>query len=80
METPGKGDPAKVTRIALQNASSIARLLLTTEVLIAELLEGKKTAANPHADGHRRRDVPGSRVPNKKSHPARMAFPFLEEL
>jgi chaperonin GroEL len=30
-------DPAKVTRSALQNASSIAGLLLTTEVLISEL-------------------------------------------
>ena len=29
-------DPAKVTRSALQNASSIAGLLLTTEVLISE--------------------------------------------
>ena len=29
-------DPVKVTRSALQNASSIARLLLTTEVLISE--------------------------------------------
>lgn len=30
-------DPAKVTRSALQNASSIAGLLLTTEVLISEV-------------------------------------------
>jgi chaperonin GroEL len=30
-------DPAKVTRSALQNASSIAGLMLTTEVLISEL-------------------------------------------
>ena len=29
-------DPAKVTRAALQNAASIAALLLTTEVLIAD--------------------------------------------
>lgn len=36
-------DPAKVTRSALQNASSIASILLTTEVLVAELPE-KKTA------------------------------------
>ncbi|MBI1317500.1 MAG: chaperonin GroEL [Candidatus Hydrogenedens sp.] len=34
-------DPTKVTRTALQNASSIAGLLLTTEVLIAELPEDK---------------------------------------
>ena len=30
-------DPAKVTRSALQNASSIAGLLLTTEVLITDI-------------------------------------------
>jgi len=43
-------DPAKVTRIALQNASSIAGLMLTTEALIADIPERVKTAANPHAD------------------------------
>src|SRR5207237_3899391 len=32
-------DPAKVTRLALQNASSIAGLMLTTEALVAELKE-----------------------------------------
>ena len=32
----GIPDPAKVTRSALQNAASIAALLLTTEALIAE--------------------------------------------
>ncbi|MGM0601049.1 MAG: chaperonin GroEL [Candidatus Rifleibacteriota bacterium] len=32
-------DPAKVTRSALQNASSIAAILLTTEVLVAEMPE-----------------------------------------
>ncbi|HNW35320.1 MAG TPA: TCP-1/cpn60 chaperonin family protein, partial [Candidatus Ozemobacteraceae bacterium] len=42
-------DPAKVTRSALQNAASIASILLTTEVLIAELPE-KKSAA-PAAPG-----------------------------
>ena len=30
-------DPTKVTRTALQNAASVSGLLLTTEVLIAEL-------------------------------------------
>jgi chaperonin GroEL len=35
--TAGVIDPAKVTRSALQNASSIAGLMLTTEVLISEL-------------------------------------------
>jgi chaperonin GroEL len=35
-------DPAKVTRTALQNAASIASLLLTTEAVIAEAPEDKK--------------------------------------
>ena len=35
-------DPTKVTRTALQNASSIAALLLTTEALIADLPEEDK--------------------------------------
>ena len=37
-------DPTKVERIALQNAASIASLLLTTEALITELPEEKKEA------------------------------------
>ena len=37
-------DPKKVTRIALQNASSVAGLLLTTEAAIAEKPEPKKEA------------------------------------
>jgi chaperonin GroEL len=38
-------DPAKVTRCALQNAASIAGLMLTTEALIAELQEDNKPGA-----------------------------------
>ena len=38
-------DPTKVTRTALQNAASIAGLLLTTEAVVAELPEEKKKAA-----------------------------------
>jgi len=38
-------DPAKVTRSALQNAASIASLLLTTEALIAEKPEKNAPAA-----------------------------------
>ena len=34
-------DPAKVTRYALQNAASIAGLMLTTEAMIAELPDEK---------------------------------------
>jgi len=37
-------DPAKVVRSALQNASSIASLLLTTEALVSEMPEEKKEA------------------------------------
>jgi chaperonin GroEL len=38
-------DPTKVVRSALQNASSIASLLLTTEALVSEIPEEKKEAA-----------------------------------
>jgi chaperonin GroEL len=38
-------DPAKVTRLALQNAASIVSLMLTTEVLIAEAKGEEKMAA-----------------------------------
>ncbi|MGB2633464.1 MAG: chaperonin GroEL [Candidatus Acidiferrum sp.] len=38
-------DPAKVTRLALQNAASIVSLMLTTEVLIAEIKGDEKSAS-----------------------------------
>ena len=44
-------DPTKVSRCALQNAASVAGLMLTTEVMITELPEEKKEAAGGHA-GH----------------------------
>jgi len=44
-------DPTKVTRTALQNAGSIASLMLTTEALVAELPEDKKEPAMPHGGG-----------------------------
>src|SRR5213083_1631781 len=40
-------DPTKVTRTALQNAASIAGLLLTTEALVTELPEKEKTPPMP---------------------------------
>src|SRR5216117_1780125 len=44
-------DPAKVERVALENAASIASLLLTTEALITDLPEEKKDAPPmPHGD------------------------------
>jgi len=44
MISMGVVDPTKVTRSALQNASSIAGLLLTTEALVSELPETEKEA------------------------------------
>ncbi|HZU04099.1 MAG TPA: TCP-1/cpn60 chaperonin family protein, partial [Ktedonobacteraceae bacterium] len=41
----GIADPAKVTRSALQNAASIAAMILTTEALITDLPEKEKPAA-----------------------------------
>jgi len=49
MISAGIIDPAKVTRSALQNAGSIAALMLTTEALIAEIPEQGKS--NPMPDG-----------------------------
>ena len=51
-------DPAKVTRSALQNAASIAGLLLTTEVLVADKPEkGPDPAAAAGAGGGQARPV-----------------------
>jgi chaperonin GroEL len=47
----GVVDPKKVTRSALQNASSIAGLLLTTECLITEMPEKEKPAPAPGGGG-----------------------------
>ena len=47
----GVVDPKKVTRTALQNAASIAGLLLTTECLITELPEKDKKPAGPGPHG-----------------------------
>ena len=44
-------DPAKVARTALQNASSIAGLMLTTEALIAEIPEEEKAPVGPPPGG-----------------------------
>jgi chaperonin GroEL len=38
-------DPTKVTRTALQNAASIASLMLTTEAMVAEIPEQKSASA-----------------------------------
>jgi chaperonin GroEL len=44
-------DPTKVTRTALQNAASIASLMLTTEAMIAEIPEKKSSPVGPGAHG-----------------------------
>jgi chaperonin GroEL len=45
MVKTGVIDPAKVTRSALENAASIAGMILTTEALIADVPEKEETPA-----------------------------------
>jgi len=45
-------DPTKVARTALQNAASVASLLLTTEALVTEIPEKKKATAAPAGGGY----------------------------
>ena len=47
MVKAGIVDPAKVTRTALQNAASIAGMLLTTEAVISEIPKKEKAPAMP---------------------------------
>jgi chaperonin GroEL len=47
----GVVDPTKVARTALQNASSVAGLLLTTDVSVAELVEDKPKGGGGHSHG-----------------------------
>jgi chaperonin GroEL len=44
-------DPTKVVRLALQDAASVAGLLVTTEVMVAEKPEPKAAPAMPHGGG-----------------------------
>src|SRR5271165_4766984 len=44
-------DPTKVVRLALQNAASVAGLLVTTEAMVAEKPEKKPMPAMPHGGG-----------------------------
>jgi chaperonin GroEL len=41
-------DPTKVVRFALQNAASVAGLMLTTDAMVAELVEEKKGGGHAH--------------------------------
>ena len=47
----GVVDPTKVTRSALQNAASVAALLLTTEALVVEIPEKRAAPAGSHGGG-----------------------------
>jgi len=47
MVKSGVIDPAKVTRGALENAASIAAMILTTEALITDVPEKEKAPAAP---------------------------------
>jgi chaperonin GroEL len=47
MVKDGVIDPAKVTRGALENAASIAAMILTTEALVTEVPEKEKPMAPP---------------------------------
>jgi len=44
-------DPTKVTRLALENAASIAGLLLTTEAVVSEIAEENPAPSMPHGGG-----------------------------
>jgi chaperonin GroEL len=44
-------DPAKVTRSALENAGSIAAMILTTEALVSDIPEKKDAPAMPPGGG-----------------------------
>ena len=52
MVTAGIIDPTKVARTALQNASSIASLLITTEAVVVEKPEEEKTPPMPPGGGY----------------------------
>ena len=51
MVQQGVIDPTKVTRTALQNAASVAGLMLTTDAMVAELVEEKKGGGGGHSHG-----------------------------
>ena len=45
-------DPLKVTKAALQNAASIANMILTTESLVTDIPEKEKAPAMPGGGGY----------------------------
>ena len=55
-------DPTKVARSALENASSIAGLLLTTEAIVSDKPEDEKKEAADHRAWKTRRTIPRESV------------------
>jgi chaperonin GroEL len=51
MVAMGVLDPTKVTRYALQNAASVAGLILTTDAMVAELPKDESHAGHGHGGG-----------------------------
>ena len=51
MFAAGVVDPAKVTRSALENAASVASMLLTTEAAVVDIPEETKAVAMPDMSG-----------------------------
>jgi chaperonin GroEL len=52
MVAMGVLDPTKVTRYALQNAASVAALILTTDVMVAELPKDERAPAGMPGGRH----------------------------
>jgi chaperonin GroEL len=50
MVSAGVIDPTKVTRVALQNAASVATLLLTTDALVSDLPEKEEKSSKGGMD------------------------------
>jgi chaperonin GroEL len=55
----GVVDPVKVTRSAVANAASIARMVLTTESAVVEKKEDESDSGHGHGHGHGHRSGPG---------------------
>jgi len=59
LSADGVVDPVKVTRSAVTNAASIARMVLTTEASVVEKKEEEPEAAAGHGHGHGHGHGPG---------------------
>ena len=59
MVAAGVIDPAKVVKTALQNAASVASLLLTTESLVTEIPTAEEEGGGDHDHDHGMGGMPG---------------------